>query len=112
LDAFKVQLMPLPQRAIIKGDATCMSISAASIVAKVARDRMMCDLAESHPGYSFEQHKGYGTGLHQEALARLGVSPVHRRCYAPVKALLSENDGRQTTDDVAPPIVRRLSSVV
>jgi ribonuclease HII len=88
LDAFRVPLMPLPQRAIIKGDATCMSIAAASVVAKVTRDRMMCALAESHPGYCFEQHKGYGTGQHQDSLAQLGVSSAHRRSFAPVKALL------------------------
>jgi ribonuclease HII len=90
LDAFRVPLMPIPQRAIIKGDATCMSIAAASIVAKVTRDRIMCELCEAHPGYSFAQHKGYGTRQHQDALLRMGVCPIHRRTYAPIKALIAE----------------------
>jgi ribonuclease HII len=91
--------MPLSQRSIIKGDATCMSISAASIVAKVTRDRMMQELNEDLPGYLFEQHKGYGTRAHVEALAKLGVSGIHRRSYAPIKALLA---GEAPTEDSAP----------
>jgi ribonuclease HII len=89
LDAFRLPQMRLPQRSIIKGDATCMSIAAASVVAKVTRDRMMQDLNCEHPGYLFEQHKGYGTRAHVEALAKLGVSNIHRRSYAPIKALLA-----------------------
>jgi ribonuclease HII len=89
LDAFRLPQMRLPQRSIIKGDATCMSIAAASVVAKVTRDRMMQDLNGEHPGYLFEQHKGYGTRAHVEALAKLGVSDIHRRSYAPIKALLA-----------------------
>lgn len=89
LDAFRLPTMPLPQRAIIKGDATCMSIAAASIVAKVTRDRIMQELGEDYPGHGFEQHKGYGTRAHVEALLRLGVSPLHRRSFAPIKALLN-----------------------
>lgn len=96
LDAFRLPLMPLPQRPIIKGDATCMSIAAASIVAKVTRDRLMHALEREHPGYSFHQHKGYGTSLHASALLRLGVSPIHRRSYAPIKALLC---GASTSND-------------
>ncbi len=97
LDAFRVPLMPMPQRAIIKGDATCMSIAAASIVAKVTRDRMMCELGEVHPGYSFAQHKGYGTRQHLDALLQMGVCPIHRRSYAPIKAMLVGEMG--TMDD-------------
>ena len=89
LDAFPLPTMPLPQRPIIKGDATCMSISAASIVAKVTRDYMMCQLEETHPGYSFAKHKGYGTRLHVDALTRLGACPTHRRSYAPIKAIMA-----------------------
>jgi ribonuclease HII len=89
LDAFRIPTMPIPQRPIIKGDATCMSIAAASVVAKVARDRIMCRLGEHHPGYSFDQHKGYGTRHHVEALLKLGISPQHRRSYAPIKAVMS-----------------------
>jgi ribonuclease HII len=89
VDAFKIHSMPISQRPIIKGDATCMTIAAASVVAKVARDRIMCELDELHPGYGFARHKGYGTRSHVESLLRLGVSPVHRRCFAPIGALLA-----------------------
>lgn len=75
-------------RAIVKGDARCLSIAAASIVAKVTRDRLMVALAREHPGYGFERHKGYGTPEHQQALARLGVCPIHRRSFKPVQLAL------------------------
>ena len=75
-------------RTIVKGDAKCLSIAAASIVAKVTRDRMMTALAEAHPGYGFERHKGYGTPEHAAALQRLGASPVHRRSFKPVQLAL------------------------
>ena len=88
LDAFRVPAMPIPQRPIVKGDATCMSIAAASIVAKVARDQIMCGHDADYPGYSFAQHKGYGTRMHVNALSTLGVSPLHRRSYAPIKAIM------------------------
>jgi ribonuclease HII len=87
LDAFPLRAMPIPQRPIIKGDATVMSIAAASVVAKVARDRIMCDLDVVYPDYGFAQHKGYGTRLHVDALVERGISPVHRRSYAPIKAI-------------------------
>ena len=70
-------------RAIIGGDALCLSIAAASIVAKVARDAMMTRLDSSHPGYGFAQHAGYATRRHTEALARLGPTPLHRRSFKP-----------------------------
>lgn len=88
IDAFRLPTMPLPQRPIVKGDATCMSIAAASIVAKVARDHIMCDHDAAYPGYSFARHKGYGTSVHVDAIANLGVSPLHRRSYAPIKAAI------------------------
>jgi ribonuclease HII len=88
LDAFKLPSMPLPQRPIIKGDAKCISIAAASVVAKVTRDRIMHELDVEHPAYRFARHKGYGTRTHAEALLREGVSPVHRRCFAPVRAAI------------------------
>lgn len=87
LDAFPLRAMPIPQRPIIRGDATCMSIAAASIVAKVTRDRIMCGLDDQYPGYGFAQHKGYGTDLHAKALEELGVSAIHRRCFAPIREL-------------------------
>ncbi len=85
VDAFHVPGLPMPQKAVIKGDLHVKSIAAASIVAKVERDLEMERLDAAHPGYGFARHKGYGTKEHQEALARLGPSPIHRRSYAPVK---------------------------
>lgn len=78
----------MPARAIVKGDTKCLSIAAASIVAKVTRDRLMTDLAREYPGYGFERHKGYGTPEHQAAIAKLGVSPLHRRSFRPVQLAL------------------------
>jgi ribonuclease HII len=74
---------------IIEGDGQCLSIAAASIVAKVTRDRMMIDLDRQCPGYGFAQHKGYGTPEHQAALDRLGPSAHHRRSFEPIRILLS-----------------------
>lgn len=76
----------LPQRAIVGGDRTCASIAAASIVAKVVRDRMMVELDEMYPGYAFGRHKGYGTREHLARLMDLGPCPEHRRSFAPVSA--------------------------
>ncbi len=75
-------------RCVIGGDGRSLSIAAASIVAKVTRDRAMADLARRHPGYGWERNAGYGTAEHQAALARLGVTPAHRRSFKPVAALL------------------------
>jgi ribonuclease HII len=75
-------------RAIVKGDTKCLSIAAASIVAKVVRDTMMVELARAYPGYGFERHKGYGTAEHQAAIARWGVTPHHRRSFKPVQLAL------------------------
>jgi ribonuclease HII len=74
-----------PSVAIVAGDTKCRSIAAASIVAKVTRDKIMADHAREHPGYGWERNKGYGTPEHQEALKRLGVTPLHRRSFAPVR---------------------------
>jgi ribonuclease HII len=81
--------LPCPGRPVIGGDAKCLSIAAASIVAKVERDRIMADLARDWPGYGWERNAGYPTAEHRGALARLGVTPHHRRSFAPVKALLA-----------------------
>jgi ribonuclease HII len=72
------------QITIVKGDAVCHSIAAASIVAKVARDRLMTELDELYPEYGFRRHKGYGSALHANALKRLGPTPIHRRSFSPV----------------------------
>lgn len=77
-----------PARAIVSGDALCRSIAAASIIAKVTRDRLMADYDEAHPGYGWRQNAGYATPQHKAALARLGPCPLHRRSFAPVARLL------------------------
>ncbi len=84
LDAFKLPELPLPQRAIIKGDTISLSIAAASIVAKVTRDRLLTQLEAVYPGYRFEAHKGYGTTLHSAALTKNGPCAEHRYSYRPV----------------------------
>jgi len=81
---------PWPTRAVVKGDAKVKAISAASILAKCARDADMLRLHEQRPEYRFDRHKGYGTREHLDALARHGVSEFHRRSFAPVRALLMQ----------------------
>lgn len=88
VDGNKLPRLSFPARAIVKGDAKCLSIAAASIMAKVTRDRIMVDLARTCPGYGFERHKGYGTPEHKDAIARLGVTPYHRRSFKPVQLAL------------------------
>lgn len=80
--------LPCDAQAIVKGDARSLSISAASIVAKVTRDRLMCDLSATYPGYSWETNMGYGTKAHQEGLARLGITPHHRVSFKPIHNML------------------------
>jgi ribonuclease HII len=82
-------LVKLPQQALFYGDSISLSIAAASIVAKVSRDRMMAALDAHYPGYDLAKHKGYGTRAHQAALAQLGVSDIHRKSYAPIQKLLA-----------------------
>ncbi|MGM0873649.1 MAG: ribonuclease HII [Bacillota bacterium] len=87
LDAMKLDL-PISQESIIKGDAKSVSIAAGSVIAKVTRDRIMVDLANQYPEYGFNQHMGYGTKYHLEALKIHGVTEHHRQSFAPVKELL------------------------
>ncbi|MDN5787344.1 ribonuclease HII [Pseudorhodobacter sp.] len=82
------QDMPCGAQAIVKGDARCLSIAAASIVAKVTRDRLMAGLAQQHPGYGWERNAGYPTKEHHSALLNLGVTPHHRRSFKPVHNIL------------------------
>jgi|SRR6266851_1782673 len=84
VDARKLDGLPFPQQPIIKGDAKSITIGAASIVAKVHRDRLMAQLDGEFPGYGFASHKGYPTAEHLEALERLGACPLHRRSFTPV----------------------------
>ncbi|MBL8844174.1 MAG: ribonuclease HII [Hyphomicrobium zavarzinii] len=88
IDGNRAPRLSCQTRTIVKGDAKCLSIAAASIVAKVTRDRMMIALAREIPGYGFERHKGYGTPEHRAALVRLGITPHHRRSFRPVQLAL------------------------
>lgn len=88
IDGNRCPVMAIRSEAIIKGDDTVPAISAASILAKTARDAALRDLHKQYPEYGFDQHKGYPTELHLACLQRHGVSPVHRKSYAPVRALL------------------------
>lgn len=79
---------PVPTQAIIGGDAKSLSIAAASILAKVTRDRIMTELAKQYPAYGWDKNAGYGTKVHQQALAQFGVTPHHRLSYKPIQSLL------------------------
>ncbi len=85
VDGNRLPRWSYPSKAIVGGDAKSRSIAAASIIAKVTRDRMMADYCEQHPGYGWRTNKGYGTPEHCAALERLGPTPLHRRSFAPVK---------------------------
>ena len=87
VDGNPVKGLPIPHRAIVKGDASSLSIAAASIVAKVTRDRWMDEQDALYPGYGFARHKGSGTAAHLDALRRLGPCPIHRRSFGPVSQL-------------------------
>lgn len=84
IDGRPVRDFPIHHLALVKGDSLSFSIAAASVIAKVIRDRLMCELAAQHPEYGFDDHKGYGTPRHLAALRRHGPCPVHRRSFAPV----------------------------
>ena len=88
LDYVRLPDLDLPQRALPKADARCLSVAAASIVAKVTRDRLMVALDRDFAGYGLARHKGYGTRQHREALARLGPLPIHRMSWRPLQELL------------------------
>lgn len=85
IDHLELPGLDLPQQCLPKADARCLSVAAASIVAKVERDRLMVALDKAHEGYGFAQHKGYGTPQHRAALGRLGPSPIHRVSWRPMR---------------------------
>ena len=89
IDAMRLDL-PISQTSIIKGDANSLSIAAASIVAKVTRDQMMEEFDREYPGYDFAQNAGYGTAKHLAGLDKLGVTPIHRRSFEPVKSMCED----------------------
>ena len=88
-DGWRIPGIGLPCQGIIAGDAKSLSIACASIIAKVWRDRLMTRLAGRYPGYGLDRHKGYGTAAHLRALKKLGASPIHRRTFAPVRAVVA-----------------------
>ncbi len=87
IDAVRLEQLPMPSLSIIKGDAKSASIAAASIIAKVTRDRLMDDYDREYPQYGFSRHKGYGTAQHIEALKKYGPCPIHRKSFEPVKSI-------------------------
>jgi ribonuclease HII len=89
VDGLPVKGLPVQSKAIVKGDAKSASIAAASIIAKVHRDRLMEEYAKEYPEYGFEHHKGYGTAMHLAAIKKYGVCPLHRRSFAPIRDVLS-----------------------
>jgi ribonuclease HII len=89
IDAVPLPGLPCDQTAVVRGDSRCLSIAAASIVAKVTRDDLLDRQAAHHPAYGFERNKGYGAAEHLAALAEHGPCPLHRRCFAPVKGLVA-----------------------
>jgi ribonuclease HII len=92
VDGNRVPPLSIRVQTIVRGDAKCLSIAAASIIAKVTRDRMMVDLDNRYPGYGFARHKGYGTSAHSQALQRLGPCPIHRKSFAPIAQLTMFRD--------------------
>jgi ribonuclease HII len=93
IDGNQMPRLECAVHSVVKGDSRSLSIAAASVVAKVTRDRLMADLAQEFPGYGWETNQGYGTAEHKDALTRLGVTPHHRRSYAPVRAVLEGASG-------------------
>jgi len=85
IDHMRLPGVRIPQKGVVDGDSICVSIAAASIVAKVTRDRLMVELDGRYPGYGLAQHKGYGTREHLEALQKLGPCPIHRKTFQPVR---------------------------
>ena len=91
VDGNRCPVLPCPARSVVGGDASIVAISAASILAKVARDREMIEMDSRYPEYGFARHKGYGTRAHLDALLRFGPTPIHRTSFAPVRTALVRN---------------------
>ncbi|MEQ8710664.1 MAG: ribonuclease HII [Rhodospirillales bacterium] len=89
VDGNRLPELPCPAQAIVKGDSKCFSIAAASVVAKVFRDRLMGELAETYPGYGWARNAGYGTAQHHAAIIKHGITPHHRRSFKPIAAIIT-----------------------
>jgi ribonuclease HII len=85
VDGLKIKWLPYPQTALVQGDARSYSIAAASVIAKVTRDRLMLEFNKQYPGYGFAEHKGYATPRHLAAIAELGPCPIHRKSFSPFR---------------------------
>ena len=92
VDGLRIKWLPYPQTALVQGDAKSYTIAAASVLAKVTRDRIMRDLDRLYPGYGFAEHKGYGTPQHLAAIRQRGPCPIHRRSFAPFRPVATELD--------------------
>lgn len=92
VDAMKLPDLSCPVQSLIKGDAKSANIAAASIIAKVTRDRFMVDMEKKYPGFAFDVHKGYYTEVHKEALENQGITPIHRRSFEPIKSMVQGLD--------------------
>jgi ribonuclease HII len=90
VDGLRIKWLPYPQTALVEGDARSYSIAAASVLAKVTRDRLMADYDRQFPGYGFGEHKGYATPQHYAAIKQLGACPIHRRSFAPFRPVVVE----------------------
>lgn len=101
VDAFRIPELLIAQRGIVHGDVRCAAIAAASIVAKVVRDRHMCRLHEADPRYGFDRNKGYGTGEHLQAVSRFGYSAAHRRSFRPPTLFDTIEGGPGTAEEAA-----------
>lgn len=92
VDYIKLPDCAIPQTILVKGDSRCLSIAAASVLAKTSRDALMCQYDHCFPGYGFARHKGYGTASHRRALAQLGACSLHRCSFAPVNQLINQGE--------------------
>jgi len=101
IDGNKAPPLSCPARTVIGGDGKSLSIAAASIAAKVTRDTLMRALGQRYPGYGWERNAGYGTQEHRHAIATLGITPHHRRSFAPVRQMLAESDSAATLQGIA-----------
>lgn len=88
VDGYRVEFAEVDSIGMVHGDAQCLQIAAASVVAKVTRDRMMMEMSEKYPEYGFDKHKGYGTAMHQRAIREFGVLNIHRKSFAPIREIL------------------------
>lgn len=103
VDGLKIRWLPYPQTSLVQGDARSYSIAAASVLAKVTRDRMMLEFDKQHPGYGFAEHKGYATPQHLAAIRERGPCPIHRRSFSPFRPVEAELDLFPRQESAVPP---------